>query len=281
MSRRATIILAVLTSLVVANPELDAKPKPPVWSTIRVQDVLTGKPVVGARLRTEGGAKLVAPSTGPDGVTHCSHRVSPNITILAEGAGYQLGMCWVTRVTRDSLYARATLKRINRAIQGSVVNGQSGRSLKDVTVRVGSGEACTDSLGRFVLRGVCNSRSDIKAVHPKLPYQVCSITAGEGDTVIAHISMYGSSATGTLFGTVTDAATGEPIAGATIRVDGTDRTTIDTDGNGNYEVRGIPPGEYRVGVTHTSYAGKRVHEVTLTPDPPVRVDLAVRRIPGR
>ncbi|MFO7651681.1 MAG: carboxypeptidase-like regulatory domain-containing protein, partial [bacterium] len=249
------------------------------WPVISVQDVLTGRPVVGARLGA--GFRLGSPSTGPDGITYCSRRVSPNEPIYADGGGYRFGRCHVTRITSDSFYATAVLERIiDRTVLGSVVNGQSGRRLRDVSVRVGDGKACTDSQGRFVLRGVCNSRSDIKAAHPKLPYQQCSITVGEGDTVIAHISMYGSSATGILFGTVTDTATGRPVAGATISIHETE-FTIGTDRNGDYEFRRVPPGEYLVEVGHPSYFAKRIHAVTLTPTPPVRVDWAVHRRPGR
>lgn len=63
--------------------------------------------------------------------------------------------------------------------------------------------------------------------------------------------------TGTLSGRVTDAASGTPLHGATVRVLGSDATTRQsgaiTDADGRFTVRGVPEGIYRVAITYLGY----------------------------
>ncbi|WP_224483980.1 TonB-dependent receptor [Robertkochia aurantiaca] len=57
--------------------------------------------------------------------------------------------------------------------------------------------------------------------------------------------------TGELFGKVTD-QTGEPIPGASVYLEGTNMGT-QTDMNGRYEIRDIPPGSYNLVVSYIGY----------------------------
>jgi hypothetical protein len=56
--------------------------------------------------------------------------------------------------------------------------------------------------------------------------------------------------TGSITGTVTDAATGQPVAGATVSVPGLSLTTAS---NGSYTLNGLPAGSYQVSVSDYGY----------------------------
>jgi len=62
------------------------------------------------------------------------------------------------------------------------------------------------------------------------------------------------SITGAIDGTVTDAQTGQPVAGASVRLDNKLVTT--TDYNGHYKFPGVAPGTHAIAV---STSGKRNH----------------------
>ena len=93
---------------------------------------------------------------------------------------------------------------------------------------------------------------------------------------------------GKISGVVVNAKTGEPIEGATVRVLGTDISTI-TDFDGEYFIINVPGGKYDVSITFVGYepiTGKDVRvlvdlttpldfEITSTPyvldQPPIRL----------
>ena len=66
--------------------------------------------------------------------------------------------------------------------------------------------------------------------------------------------------TGKLSGRVTDAATGEPLIGATAQVEGTALGAV-ADLDGDYTILQLPPGTYRVRFSYVGYATKTVANV--------------------
>src|SRR5690606_25083296 len=71
--------------------------------------------------------------------------------------------------------------------------------------------------------------------------------------------------TGKLTGIVTDAATGQPLAGAQVTIEGTGRTTL-TGENGRYFILNVPPGTYTVSVQLLGYAIVRRENVQIAVD---------------
>ncbi|MFO7262247.1 MAG: carboxypeptidase-like regulatory domain-containing protein, partial [bacterium] len=70
---------------------------------------------------------------------------------------------------------------------------------------------------------------------------------------------------GKLAGIVTDAATGQPLAGVQITVEGTGRTTL-TQENGRYFIINIPAGTYTVTAQLLGYATVRRENVQISID---------------
>ena len=83
----------------------------------------------------------------------------------------------------------------------------------------------------------------------------------------------------TVEGYVTDADTGEAIAGATVSLDG---LTAETDSNGFYRITDVEPGSYTVTASHPDYVSAST-EVTLSAGETARVDFELERklLPGQ
>ncbi|THH37709.1 TonB-dependent receptor [Neolewinella litorea] len=91
-----------------------------------------------------------------------------------------------------------------------------------------------------------------------------------GPESIGSFESLGASGTATVSGTVTD--DGEPIIGATLRVEGTDLATT-TDANGNYTLR-VEPGQYRLQIAYIGY-GRQEREIRVLGDG--NYDIALRQ----
>jgi hypothetical protein len=82
--------------------------------------------------------------------------------------------------------------------------------------------------------------------------------------------------TGAVTGTVRDAATGEPVVGATVSLDGTRLGAISGD-SGQYGIADVPPGTYTVRVRRLGY-GTGVQSVTVVADNVARADFALAKV---
>ncbi|MCB2231287.1 TonB-dependent receptor [bacterium] len=80
--------------------------------------------------------------------------------------------------------------------------------------------------------------------------------------------------TGKISGIVTDLETGDPLVGATVRVESTNLATT-TDEDGEYFIIGVPVGKYNVSVTHVGFENiiKKGVRVLLDLTTPVDFDL--------
>jgi hypothetical protein len=84
--------------------------------------------------------------------------------------------------------------------------------------------------------------------------------------------------TGTLAGTITDSATGEPIEGATIEVDGEYDRSLTSDANGDYSAL-LTTGDYTITVSEFGYATATTTG-TVTVDTTTTVDVALDPAPS-
>jgi iron complex outermembrane receptor protein len=79
--------------------------------------------------------------------------------------------------------------------------------------------------------------------------------------------------TGTISGRVVDSTSQQPLAGATVRIDGTQRGTITAD-NGGFTLGGVPAGTHQVRVTRIGYAPV-VQAVTVASGATANVEFAL------
>ncbi len=66
----------------------------------------------------------------------------------------------------------------------------------------------------------------------------------------------------TLFGTVTDANTGESLVGVQVQLEGTNKKAY-TDFDGNFSFEDLRPGEYNISANYISYEAKKVEKQTI------------------
>ncbi len=78
--------------------------------------------------------------------------------------------------------------------------------------------------------------------------------------------------TGKLAGTIKDAQTGEPLAGATVQLEGTNLGTA-TGISGEYVILNIPPGKYSAKVSYIGYETKVFNDVVIIVDQTTRLDI--------
>ncbi|PWB74770.1 hypothetical protein C3F09_03520 [candidate division GN15 bacterium] len=83
--------------------------------------------------------------------------------------------------------------------------------------------------------------------------------------------------TGKVSGVVTDAASGKPLVGATVRVAGTDMAAV-TDEDGEYFIIGVPGGKYDIVVTHVGFEKYVKKDVRVLLDLTTPVDFEVQQV---
>ncbi|MDX1547898.1 MAG: carboxypeptidase-like regulatory domain-containing protein, partial [Rhodothermales bacterium] len=81
--------------------------------------------------------------------------------------------------------------------------------------------------------------------------------------------------TGKIAGTVTDAATGEPLPGVNVLIEGTSQGTA-TGLDGEYVIIGVRPGTYTVVASFIGFATERREGVAVNVDLTTTVDFALR-----
>lgn len=83
---------------------------------------------------------------------------------------------------------------------------------------------------------------------------------------------------GKVSGVVEDAVTGEPLVGATVRVEGQNLTTM-TDEDGEYFIIGVPIGKYTLLVSHVGFETTRAEEVRILVDLTTPVNFKLNTAP--
>ena len=83
--------------------------------------------------------------------------------------------------------------------------------------------------------------------------------------------------TGKVSGLVTDAASGKPLVGATVRVAGTEMAAV-TDEDGEYFIIGVPGGKYDIVVTHVGFEKLVKKDVRVLLDLTTPVDFTVQQV---
>ncbi|MCL4509715.1 MAG: TonB-dependent receptor [Bacteroidetes bacterium] len=92
--------------------------------------------------------------------------------------------------------------------------------------------------------------------------------------VLSFVAIAGT--TGKITGRVTDAATKEPLIGATIRIEGT-RLGAATDLDGYYVIINVPPGTYKLQASMVGYTESMVTNVSVSIDYTTKIDVELNQ----
>jgi hypothetical protein len=100
-----------------------------------------------------------------------------------------------------------------------------------------------------------------------------AVLAVAGAVFLAPASVAGQTPDGaTVTGVVVDAITGAPLAGSAVRIDGLERSTT-TGPNGEFQLRGVPPGRRLIIVRQLGYVQLREALVVQSDGGPLRLEL--------
>jgi len=183
------------------------------------------------RYRVAAKARGYMPSEYPGPVVVEQGRVTPDINFRLRLSHPELG-----------------------AIAGRVTDALTGEPVRGALVVAAHGhiryKARTDARGRYVIRRVlpgqydvgCKARHYVAERYPRpVPVEAGQVTSG------IDFALTPKPKPGAIAGHVSDARTGDPIAGALVVARGErgfGRAL--TDRHGNYAIRGLPPGAYQV-----------------------------------
>jgi hypothetical protein len=229
----------------------------PISGTVRDD---AGAPVPGATVTlTRPDGSTVSTTTGMDGsyLFDDNTRDTGYSVTLTVPTGYTEGPDGTTRSDITVADGPVTDQDfvVNRlaSVSGTVTGG--GNGLGGIQVRLVPADGgdpittVTDGNGNYVLNGVPpgDYTAEIDAPEGYSGATTRPVTVASSDVNGVDFDL---TRPGTIAGQVTDASTGDPVAGATVTVDGPDGpVTATTDDAGTYIVEDLPPGDYIITVT--------------------------------
>jgi len=147
-------------------------------------------------------------------------------------------------------------------VDGVVTGSSTGLPIAEAVVRAGEYLNTTDTSGYYLLSDILEGTYTVTAA--ALGYASESkerVKVWAGDTTTVNFQLE-SVPPGTIIGNVTDAKTGESIAGATVTANGYSNTT---DANGDYVISNVPAWTYTVTASASGYVSFNVTR-TVPPD---------------
>ncbi len=240
--------VTVTTGTTTANFTLTAIQRGTVTGTVK--DASTNAAIAAATVEDFSGHST---QTASDGSYTLNNVPTGQQTIEAFATNYQSSSQSVT-VTTGTTTANFTLTAVQRGtVTGAVTDSSTGAAVSGATVEDFHGDSTrTAGDGTYTLSGVPTGSQTIEAfaTNYQASSQSVSVTTGTTTANFALTAAQIASVTGT----VTDASTGAPIAGATVATSsGCDSTQ--TDGNGNYTLSNLQTGPTEFIVTATGYQG--------------------------
>ena len=140
------------------------------------------------------------------------------------------------------------------AISGRVTDAVSGSGIYNALVSASgpsSGSAYSDSNGYYTISGLTPGSYQVTASKSGYASQTKPATVSSGSTTTVDFQLQPNP--GKIGGRVTDASTGNGIAGATVSYSGPNSGSVNTDSNGDYLTPDLQPGGYSVTASKSGY----------------------------
>ena len=255
-TRSVTIAVPPTGSLDVGDIALSPLPSAPgtiaFFGTIR--DSTTGEPLAGVSVVLSG---LVRATTGADGTFLLRDLAKSVYAVRFERAGYEAVVIPPQFYALDTSF-RLALRSTTGALAGTI-RATTGAPLPGalVTATTAGGPVSTTSGsdGRYTLPGLAPGALSGTVTKAGFAPASFSGTVFVATTSVLDVALQPLPATASLTGTVTEAATGSPLADATVTIADPVRTlTATTGADGRYTITGVTPGAIRGTVTKTGFA---------------------------
>lgn len=253
----------------------------PMTATLRgkVTDGASGAPLPGATLTLAGDATGTA-TTDARGDYQFAGLPPGGVTITVAKIGYAAVAATATLAGggmgffSPSLYA-AGAEPTTATLLGRVVDASDGQPLSGATVAVPGRTASTDAAGEFTLADLPAGAFSATVNAAGHDGAILSGTLANGPNDVGAIRL-APIAAAVATGTVRDGATGQPLAGATVRAP--DALAV-TDTDGRYQLTGLPEGAFSLAASAPGYVSQTatatarpgdhiLADFTLNPSPP-------------
>ncbi|HEX9626663.1 MAG TPA: carboxypeptidase regulatory-like domain-containing protein, partial [Acidiferrobacterales bacterium] len=224
-----------------------------------VVDAASGQPLAGVRIDV-GGATTASATTDALG----SYRiVSPPgaVTVAASAAGYDSVTGAGTVVAGGTLSFSPALNLSGTTpsdpavtLIGEVVDADSGAPLAGAQVSIqGSASATADGAGRFLIEQLTAGTLDITVSFSGYQAVAYTAIAPEGATVdlgAVRLTRLATPTTTTVIGRILDAASGAPVAGASVSTQG---ASVVSAADGSYRIEGIATTQFTLSASAVGY----------------------------
>jgi hypothetical protein len=263
-------VTAVRQALTLVGASLDATP-----GTLsgQIVDATTSRAIAGAVLTLSGGGSATSAADGSFSFTSVPRG---NYQIQASATGYAArGYSFVFAAGQNGglgalpLYpATGATAPTTLTVSGTVIDGIDNHPLAGAAVAVTGGQTLTtDATGSFTLSGLTALSFSLSVSETGYQTGGFSGTASgfgqvAGTFPLTPAATANGATTSTLKGTVTDAVSNQPIAGALITAAGTSLTATSST-NGTFEIDNIAPTTLALTASAAQYTA-RSYTVSLT-----------------
>jgi len=250
-----------------------------------VTDASSGNPISAASIQVfQGPTLVVSVLTDPDGSYSVSDIAPGSYSVVASADNHQdkvLGAIVLSNATTTVNFA---LDPSPGSIAGNVTDAVTTNPIAGVSIQIFDGptliaDTLTDPNGDYLVTDLAPGSYAVNATKAGYQTQVIGATVASNSTTTVNFALITNP--GAIAGTVTDAVTTNPIAGATILVfrGRTYMGSALTDVNGNYTVSNLAPGQYFVNAEAKNYQSA-VQGATVVSNVTTTADFTLEPTPG-
>jgi len=169
---------------------------------------------------------------------------------------------YVTALALQVLYYSANKplppSAVLATVSGTVIDASTNQVLKGASAILQSNTAInvtSDSSGVFTLNSVPGGSQQIAVSLAGYATSMVTVNAAAGSVInLGNIPLSVNASTGIIKGTVTDAATGQPLAGAVVSLSGAYGATTTTGTDGSFVFTGVAMGSITITVSFAGYS---------------------------
>lgn len=239
----------------------------------RITDRATGAPIAGATIRVSNGASAV---TDADGAYFIPDVAPGPITLLADAPGYTVAQGQSSVVAGGRLIFSPSLESTtggSATIQGTITDADTGSPIAGASVSTtGNAGDTTAADGTYSFSSTAGQQT--LTVSAQGYASAIAVVQIAPDSILNFAAaLYPESPSpdpvpGKILGTVRDATSGLPIAGATVEVISGGSASVQTDEFGSYVLDNLAAGRVVLHVTKAGYefvlAGADIQDDTVT-----------------
>lgn len=219
---------------------------PSAWIQGTVTDATTGQPIAGATVSAAG----ISAITSDDGSYALNNVPVGQQTLNASADGFVPAQIAVTVIGGQVLTRNIALRPQTGALSGFVINAFNGQPIAGaaVTVKGTNISATTGGDGSYTLTGLPAGAQTVIASAANYNSAEATIIALADQAITQDFFL--APTVGAITGTVRNATTNQPIAGATVTAGG---VTTTTGASGAYTLNNVPAGAQTLSASATDF----------------------------